>query len=50
MSYSVACYSYVSFSGLISSSGEESYFSAIVYLQLCGFCSEELPLFFWSLG
>ena len=45
ISYSVVSYSYVSFSALIPSVGEErAIFSAIVYLLLCGFCSEGFPL------
>ena len=36
---------YVSCSGSITSVGEErANFSAIVYLQLCGFCLERFPL------
>ena len=43
--YSVDSYLYVSCSGSITSVGEErANLSAIVYLQLCGFCSERFPL------
>ena len=38
-------YLYVSCSGSITSVGEErASLSAIVYLWLCGFCSEKFPL------
>ena len=38
-------FSYVSCSGLITSVGEErANLSAIVYMLLCGFCSERFPL------
>ena len=43
--YSIVSYLYVSCSGLITSVGvERANFSAIVCLQLCGFCSEWFPL------
>ena len=45
ISYSAFKYLYVSFSGLITSVGEErATFSAIDYSLLCGFCSERFPL------
>ena len=46
MSYFVLyCELFISCSGPITSVGEErAYMSAIVYLQLCGFCSERFPL------
>ena len=46
MSYFVIFgYLYVSCSGSITSVGEErANLSAIVYLLLCGFCSERFPL------
>ena len=43
--YSIDSYLYVSRSGSITSVGEEgANLSAIVYLYLCGFCSERFPL------
>ena len=43
--YSIVSYLYVSCSGSITSVGEErANLSAIVYLLLCGFCSERFPL------
>ena len=43
--YSIVSYVYVSCSGSITSVGEErANLSAIVYLKLCGFCSERFPL------
>ena len=43
--YSIDSYLYISCSGSITSVGEErSSVSAIVYLWLCGFCSERFPL------
>ena len=43
--YSFVVYVYVSGSGSILSVGEErANLSAVVYLQLCGFCSERFPL------
>ena len=43
--YSIDSYLYVSFSGSITSVGEErASLSAIVYLLLCAFCSERFPL------
>ena len=43
--YSIVSYLYVSYSEPSTSVGEErANFSAIVYLQLCGFCSEGFPL------
>ena len=45
ISYSIVSYLYVSFSGFITSISEErAYFSAIVYLSLCDFCSEGFTL------
>ena len=50
ISYSIVSYLYVSFRALITSLGEErASFSAIVYLQLCGFCLEGF-LFILVLG
>ena len=49
--YSFVVYLYVGGSGLITSVGEErAYLSAVVYLYLCGFCSERflLPLGAWD--
>ena len=43
--YSIVSYLYVSCSGSITSVGEErANLSAIVYLLICGFCSERFPL------
>ena len=43
--YSFVGYFYVSCSGSVTSAGEErANLSAIVYLKLCGFCSERFPL------
>ena len=43
--YSFVVYLYVNGSGSITSVGEErANFSAVVYLQLCGFCLERFPL------
>ena len=43
--YSIVSYIYISCSGLITSVVEErANLSAIVYLLLCGFCSEKFPL------
>ena len=43
--YSFVGYLYVTCSGSITSFGEErANLSAIVYLKLCGFCSERFPL------
>ena len=43
--YSLVVYLYVSRNGSITSAWEErANFSAVVYLQLCGFCSERFPL------
>ena len=43
--YSFLFITYVSRSGSITSVGEErANLSAVVYLQLCGFCSERFPL------
>ena len=42
---SIITYLYVSCSESITSVGKErANFSAIVYLKLCGFCSEKFPL------
>ena len=49
--YTIVSYLYVSCSGSIISVGEErANLSAIVYLLLCGFCSERfaLPLGAWD--
>ena len=44
-SYSFVVYLYVSGSGSITSvGGERANLSAVVYLQLCGFCMERFPL------
>ena len=44
-SYYFVVYLYVNGSGSITSVGEErSNLSAVVYLQLCGFCLERFPL------
>ena len=49
--YSIVSYLYASCSGLIISAGEErANLSAIIYLQLCGFCSERFTLPLWVLG
>ena len=46
--FSFVVYLYVNGSGSITSVGEErANLSAVVYLQLCGFCLERFPL---SLG
>ena len=43
--YSIVSYLYVSCSGSITSVGEErASLSAVIYLWLCGFCSERFPL------
>ena len=43
--YSFVVYLYVNGSGSITSVGEErANLSAVVYLQLCGFCLERFPL------
>ena len=43
--YSFVVYLYVSCSGPITPVGEEkTYLPAVVYLLLCGFCSERFPL------
>ena len=43
--YSFVVYSYVNGSGSITSVGEErANLSAVVYLWLCGFCLERIPL------
>ena len=45
MSYFVVSYLYVSFSRSITSVGEQrTNLSDIVYLQLCGFCSQRFSL------
>ena len=49
--YSFVGYLYVSCSGSVTSAGEErADLSAIVYLKLCGYCSERLylPLGAWD--
>ena len=49
--YSIVSYLYISCSGSITSFGEKrANLSAIVYLELCGFCSERfhLPLGAWD--
>ena len=43
ISYSVINYSHISFSGLITSVGEERANCSIYYLLLCDFCSEGFP-------
>ena len=43
ISYSVINYSHISFSGLITSVGEERANCSIFYLHLCDFCSEGFP-------
>ena len=51
ISHSVVGYLYLSFSGLFTSVGEErANFSAIDFLEFCGFCSEgfHLPLGAWD--
>ena len=51
ISYSIVSYLYVSFSGLITSVGEErAYFSAIVYMLLFGFFSDGVFSSSWCLG
>ena len=43
--YFIVSYLFVSCSGSMNwVGGEIAYLSAIVYLQLCGFCSERFPL------
>ena len=43
--YSIVSYLYVSCSGSITTVGEEgANLSAIIYLYVCGFCSESFPL------
>ena len=45
--HSVVSYLYVSYGGSITTVGEErAGLSAIVYLSLCGFCSERCSLHF----
>ena len=47
--YSIFSYFYVSCSGSITSVGaERTNLSTIVYLYLCGFCSERFPLGAWD--